>query len=420
MNSQTWRSPLESVQAAPSTSVWSRSSRWLDDHVFNALYGRSLIYNTCWEDPSVDKQVLNLAAEDRVLMLTSAGCNALDYAASGAGSVVAVDANPRQTALLELKIAGIRELSHDTFFAIFGDGRCADFQRVYERHLRLHLSAFARSFWDKHTHWFTHTEPHMTFYCHGLTGVFGRGARSYVRRRKGLTEAIAAMIRASDLAAQRDIYDREVHPRLWHPTLKWALSRQFTMSLLGVPHAQRLEVEDGHANGIAGFIQASVEHVCRELPLSGNHFWRLYLQGHYTPDCCPTYLTPQGFEVLKRGAVARVEAHTRTLAEHLAVDDRPVSRFVLLDHMDWMSNAQPAALASEWSWILKRATPGAIAIFRSGHPEPRYLNETVVEYAGERRPMNGWMQLDPARAEALTREDRVHTYAGFHIATLPR
>ena len=45
---------------------------------------------------------------DTVLTLTSGGCNALNLLAHGAGKVVAVDCNPAQSSLLELKAAAIR------------------------------------------------------------------------------------------------------------------------------------------------------------------------------------------------------------------------------------------------------------------------------------------------------------------------
>ena len=77
----------------------------LDHAAFGALYSRSLVYNTCWEDPAVDRQALRLTPADRMLVITSAGCNVLDYALAGVERIDAVDANPRQTALLELKLA---------------------------------------------------------------------------------------------------------------------------------------------------------------------------------------------------------------------------------------------------------------------------------------------------------------------------
>ena len=51
------------------------------------------------------------------------GCSALDYALMSPHRVHAVDANPRQNALLELKLAGIRSLEFADFFALFGVGR---------------------------------------------------------------------------------------------------------------------------------------------------------------------------------------------------------------------------------------------------------------------------------------------------------
>lgn len=85
------------------------------DALFAALYSRSLIYNACWEDPAVDRAALALGPGDTVLVITSAGCNALDYALAGAGRVHAVDANPRQTALLQLKLAAVAALNHEDF-----------------------------------------------------------------------------------------------------------------------------------------------------------------------------------------------------------------------------------------------------------------------------------------------------------------
>jgi hypothetical protein len=54
-----------------------------DQKVFDAIYSRALVYNTCWEDPAVDRQVLNIGADDRLLVITSAGCNVLDYVLLG-------------------------------------------------------------------------------------------------------------------------------------------------------------------------------------------------------------------------------------------------------------------------------------------------------------------------------------------------
>ncbi len=388
----------------------------LHDGVFNAICSRALIYNTCWEDPAVDRLALDLRPSDTVLVITSAGCNALDYVLAGAARVVAIDANPRQSALLELKLAGVRALDYEDFFALFGFGRHPDVAALYRSRLRPQLSPFARAFWDRHWHWFAHRGPDQSFYSHGLAGQVGRAVRAYARLRPALSRALGDLLAARSLEAQRAIYDERAGPLLWNAGVRWTLQRQLTMSLLGVPHPQRAEVERQHEGGVAGFVRSAVDYVFRELPLSRNYFWQLYMRGHYTRDCCPQYLRRSGFARLQGGLHERVELHTTLLTDHLVRCERPIDRFVLLDHMDWMAGYRPEALAEEWRWILRRAAPGARAIFRSAHDQPAYLDSTLVESGGERRPLRQWLALDPERAAELSRQDRVHTYAGFHIA----
>src|SRR5262245_63718092 len=94
----------------------------LNSRIFKAVHHRNLIYNTCWEDPALDRVALNLGPADRVMVITSAGCNALDYLLAGAGEVNAVDVNPIQNSLLELKRAAILGLDQGSFFELFGTG----------------------------------------------------------------------------------------------------------------------------------------------------------------------------------------------------------------------------------------------------------------------------------------------------------
>ena len=53
-------------------------SEQFHEKLFNAIYSKALVYNTCWEDPAVDRKALELHSDDRMLVITSAGCNVLD------------------------------------------------------------------------------------------------------------------------------------------------------------------------------------------------------------------------------------------------------------------------------------------------------------------------------------------------------
>ena len=70
------------------------------------------IYAFNWEDPRVDCRLLNIQKDDVILTITSAGDNILDYLLEGPRRVHAVDLNPNQNHLLELKVAAFSALSY--------------------------------------------------------------------------------------------------------------------------------------------------------------------------------------------------------------------------------------------------------------------------------------------------------------------
>jgi S-adenosylmethionine-diacylglycerol 3-amino-3-carboxypropyl transferase len=404
----------ESESLAPQATPARLSDRF-DQRIFNAIYSRSLVYNACWEDPAVDRQALQLSPEHEVLVITSAGCNALDYALAGAGRVHCVDANPRQNALLELKLAAARGLDYEDYFALFGHGFHPRAGELYVARLRPQLSEFARDCFDRHWRWFASSRG--SFYFHGLSGIAARGFATLLKLQPRLREGLTALFAADSIEAQREIYDRDIAPRLWTRPFNWLLSRQFVMNLLGVPYPQRKLVEAQHPDRIAGFIREALEYVVLELPLKDNYFWRVYFEGRYSPDCCPEYLKPEAHAALRAGVADRLERHTCTVTEFLQRHRRPIDRFVLLDHMDWMSSYYPDALVEEWDAILERAAPSARILLRSAQAKPDYLDR--IRIGAKRQHLREQLVFQDALAARLHLQDRVHTYAGFVIADWP-
>lgn len=389
----------------------TRSDRF-HQRIFDALVSRSLVYNACWEDPAVDRQILRLGPEDDVLVIASAGCNALDYALAGPRSVHAVDANPRQIALLELKRAALRSLEFEDLFRLFGEGFHPRAREIYQRALRGQLDDISRAFWDRRIGWFTSRRG--SFYYHGLAGMAAYGVNRYFRLRPALRRAVSAMFEASSLGEQADIYHREVAPKLWSAPLERVLSSQWLMTLLGVPHPQRKLVEQQHGGHAAGFIREALEYVVTQLPLHDNYFWRVYFTGRYTPECCPEYLKPDNALALREGLVERIVPHVGTVTQFLQQSSVGISRFVLLDHMDWMSSYYPDALREEWEWILRRAAPGARILLRSASAEPAYLEQVAL--GPMRQHLHEHLAFERDHIDRYQSEDRVHTYAGLVIA----
>jgi S-adenosylmethionine-diacylglycerol 3-amino-3-carboxypropyl transferase len=383
---------------------------------FNLVHRHRLVYNTCWEDPRLDREALVLNADDAVVAITSAGCNVLDYALDSPAHIHAVDLNPRQNALLELKQAGIRALGHEDFFALFGRGRHQGWHDLYRSRLREQLTPWAAKYWDLHGGFFSGDAGRGTFYFHGTTGLVAWIIKAYLDRVIGVRDDVQALLQASSVDAQRDIYDRRIRRQLFQPLVKWLLGRDATLALVAVPRPQREHLERDYPRGIADFIAERIEHVFTRMSLADNYFWRLYLQGHYDADCCPAYLTPIGFARLKAGLVNRVTTHTTSVEAFLRRHSSSISAFVLLDHMDWLCGSDLPALQKEWQAIVDHASPGARVLWRSGGRQTDFVDTLPVTVRGRRRRVGSLLTYSAELTSRLHEMDRVHTYGSFHMA----
>ncbi len=389
---------------------------WVSHRIFNSVHRNNLVYNTCWEDPRLDRIALELTNQDNVLVITSAGCNALDYALCEPNHVFAVDMNPRQNALLELKQAAIRRLNYDDFFRLFGQGRLPGVRDVYHKLLRSQLCDWSRSFWDHKIQWFDN--PRRSFYFRGSSGWVARMFGIYTDKVIKVRPYLNQLLAAPSIEVQRAIYDDRLYEKFWSGLVKFAVSRDTTLSLLGVPKAQRRQIEMHYSGGVVQYVQDCMRSVFAELPLKDNYFWRVYINGEYTQSCCPEYLTATGFERLKSGLVDRVSMNTDSVQGFLEKHNGTVSRFVLLDHMDWLSDRFFPLLEAEWQAILRCATPDARFLWRSGGLRTDFVEQVRVNRNGQSVSLNQLLTYDTELAKELHAKDRVHTYASFYIASL--
>jgi S-adenosylmethionine-diacylglycerol 3-amino-3-carboxypropyl transferase len=167
-------------------------------------------------------------------------------------------------------------------------------------------------------------------------------------------------------------------------------------------------------------VQDCVEAVFAKLPLHDNYFWRVYLTGSYTPDCCPEYVTKSGFERLQGGLVDRLSIHTNSVQGFLEQSEAQISRLVLLDHMDWLSDRFFPLLELEWQAIFDRAAPGARAIWRSGGLRTDYLDRVKIRHQGEVCRLSEQLNFHTNLSDDLHAQDRVHTYGSFYIADIAK
>jgi S-adenosylmethionine-diacylglycerol 3-amino-3-carboxypropyl transferase len=389
---------------------------WVSRRVFAAVHRNNLVYNTCWEDPRLDRVALKLGSQDHLLVITSAGCNALDYLLDEPARVYAVDLNYRQNALLDLKIAALKSLAHIDFFRMFGEGYLPDVRRRYSSELRGQLPRRSQEFWDRRIGWFDN--PRRSFYFRGTSGGFARMMKFYTDRVVRVRPQIERILNAGSLEEQQNVYFNEMHDRFWTGLVRFTMNRDTTMSMLGVPKAQRRQIDKQYPGGLFRYIQDCVDTVFGRLPMKDNYFWRVYLNGCYTRECCPDYLREENYHRLRNGLLDRLTTHTESVQGFLEKHDGQVSRFVLLDHMDWLSDHFFPWLEAEWQAIVDRAAPQSRILWRSGGLKTDYIDNVVVNHRGLTQRVAELMKYDTDLAAALHKTDRVHTYASFYIANM--
>ena len=339
-----------------------------------------------------------------MVMITSAGCNALDYLLDEPAEIHSVDMNPRQNAVLELKRASFQELSFDDHFQLFGTGAHPAFQELYSEQLRPVLPAYAQEFWDKNTNYFSEKGVRKSFYYYGTSGALAWMMYQYFKTRPGIAQRIDALFRCDDLQEQRALYE-ELEPKLVNQLIHWAVNQHLVMCLIGVPRSQQELFRDKYDDGATGFLKECLRGVFTRHLMKDNYFWRLYWEGKYEKDCCPEYLRESNFGILGERQ-SRIHQYTTTLQNFLERNPSDYSHYVLLDHQDWLAANNRPALDSEWRAILENSRSGTKILLRSAAHEIDFFPDFVLDQVEfvpqeELRPMH--------------KADRVGTYASVYL-----
>ncbi|KAJ6499386.1 hypothetical protein C8R45DRAFT_114363 [Mycena sanguinolenta] len=365
---------------------------------------RTFIYSFTWEDPLEDMKHLQLSSKDSMFVITSAGDNALHYAAAaGPQRIHCVDMNPCQGHLLELKLAGIQSLDYDDFFALFGKGRHANFRRLLDSELAPHLSSSAYQFWRINIQAFS-----SSFYLRGYSGWALR-LTGFIFRLAGVSKDIQALCTADTLKEQEEIWKTKLRPVLLNPIVVALLKNPvFCWNALGVPLNQRKMLLD--EGNIYEFVRDTLDPlVSSHLLKTGNYFYLLALLGHYTPESCPEYLTRAGFEALKANNGQVLDAfrlHTDSIVNVLrGLSDGSLTRALIMDHLDWFTPSS-SDIDEEVAELHRVIAPGGFVFWRSAARKPWY--NVNFERRGFKVTAVGVRQGE--KGPAL---DRVNMYASF-------
>lgn len=381
----------------------NRFIKKIQDSIFESIVSSRLVYNTCWEDPRIDRELLQLNEQSSVVMITSAGDNALDYLLDSPAEIYAIDQNPYQNALLELKLALFDLGERELLLSYFMKGKFKDAIHIYYQYLRRFLPDYARIIWDDNIYAFVRGPAQESFYYTGTSGKFAWLVRQYIRN-QNLQNPIDLLLNADSLEKQEELYYK-IEPRLWSVFNEWAINQNAAMALIGVPPNQKNIIERNFPGGLKQFIKKSLYNTFTQLTTRDNYFWRVYLTGTYVPHCTPNYLKKEHFEAICRQRES-LQIYNEKICEFLTRNPGSYSHYVLLDHMDWLAWKDFEALKKEWELILKNSFSGTRILFRSAGLTHDFLPKFVLDA----------VEFKSDLTKSLHRKDRVGTYGSTHLA----
>lgn len=344
-------------------------------------------YANCWEDADVLKRGLAPLAGARCLSIASAGDNTLSLLADGAAFVLAVDLSGAQLALLELKMAAFRALSHEDLLRFLGVRDCGERIALYHA-LRPALGSEARAFWDVRGA----TINRGVIHCGRLEAyfrVFRRCVLPLIHRRATVEALFEPRPRVGRERFYADVWDN----RRWRTLVRLFFSRRVMGALGRDPEFFRYT-----DSGVGEWILERARYAFTALPTHDNPYLRYILTGNFGP-CLPDYLRPERHPAIREG-LPRIRSFHGPVEEAAArLAPGSIDAFSLSDVAEYMDVPDYHALLDG---LRRVAAPGA-----------RFAYWNLL--ASRQRPdsMREWLSPQRERATELGSEARAFFYRAF-------
>lgn len=374
-------------------------------------FRNQFIYAFTWEDPREDHKILNFSSKDTVLAITSAGDNILAYAClpDPPAKIHAVDLNPAQNHLLELKLAAFKSLSPEQIWQMFGEGRIANFRQILLTQMSCEMSSNAFQWWmDKGEKTFNGKGLYDT----GSTRWALRLARA-VFTVFGINNAVDELCTCTTIKKQVEIWNTKIKPTLFNPFVATLLVGNpiFLWKALGVPANQAEMIGDS----VLRYVVETLDPVVHRLLISlDNYFYYLTLKGQYARNNCPDYLTEKGrlrlTQKRKNGTapIDNIRVHTDTLnSVFTRLSKKSISIAIIMDHMDWFDPKKDDA-ETEILAVKACLAPHGRVMLRSAAQYPWYIKTFEA---------NGFKCKPAAIRHAGDSIDRINMYASTWVCT---
>jgi S-adenosylmethionine-diacylglycerol 3-amino-3-carboxypropyl transferase len=358
----------------------------------NKEWENKIYYSQCWEDPQVVCDALSGATHNTVVSITSGGCNTLALLTLSPKKIIALDINPAQNYLLELKIAGIKSLSHEEFLSFIGVTKSDTRIEVFE-HIKSGLSLDARLWWESKFQSIEQGIIHMGKFEKYL-GIFRNVLLPCIHSKKDIHE----LAQIQTVQEQESFYISRWDTWRWRTVFKLFFNR-FVMSSLG---RNRALFTHAGTQDLGEYYLQKTKRALIEIPIKDNFFLSYILFGNYT-DALPPYLKKENYELLQKG-VDRITIVTNNIKDFLVTQpNNSIAAYNLSDIFESLTLEDTNEVFKELERV---STPQAQIV---------YWNNLVPRKAPVELKN---IKEEVALEEILQKKDRVFFYGGLFVYTI--
>ena len=347
-----------------------------------------LLFTLNWEDPRLDQKALKIKPGERVFGITSGCCNILEFLCYDPSVVYAVDINPTQSYLMELKIEAIRHLSYKQFIQFIGIEKASNSLELFQE-FEASLSKEARAYWNTNK-----SKISKGLYFQGRFEKFVNIAGRSIRFLQG-KKRVEKLFEIKDNNEQKDFFDKIWNTRRMKLIFNLLFNKR-TLAKKGL-NADYFHFDDDSKSFAESFFNRYKKAV-RNIPIQNNYFLSLYLQGKYnSKDEMPECYKEENFEIIKQ-RLDRIKLFTQDAQQWFnQMKDESIDCFALSNISELMSTDETEVL---FRAVLRTAAPKARVIFRNlmiPREVPQALQDHIV--------------LNKALSKELLENDRSFVYS---------
>ncbi|MDH5768877.1 MAG: DUF3419 family protein [Nitrospirota bacterium] len=329
---------------------------------------KDILYAQCWEDPQIDRVAFRITSDDVVFSITSGGCNVLTFLLDNPSKVIALDINPNQKFLLDLKIAAFKKLSYDELLEFLGVSESQRRLLLYGQ-IRMELQADSLRYWDRKLKKIRRGVIHCGRYEGYMRLLRKVVIVPFIKR-----SLVERFFKTEDSSEREILFHKKWENAYWFLLTKVMLSKKLNTFLFDKTFFAYVDSNFSFGKHFAG----KAEYALTKLPMKENYFLSYILLGRfYSKENLPNYLRKENYEII-RGRLDRIDMVTDS-CEHFftTLPDSYISKFNFTNIFEWMS---PKAYEDLLRETIRVAKDKAIMTYRNllvFREHPSCLDENI-------------------------------------------